>query len=92
MWSKEFFLESIQETGNLWNWEKKSNQYKNQKHRIIGVENGGALPTCHLFKQAKLKSDWYKITDTNDDIDADDKVKIESFLDKWKKEFVIQLV
>lgn len=92
MWSKDFFLETIQETGNLWSWEKKANQYENQKHRVIGVENGGVLPTCHLFKLAKLKSDWYKIVGTDDDIDADDKVKIESFLDKWKKEFVIQLV
>ena len=92
IWSKEFFLESIQETDNLWNWEFKSNKYVNQGHRIIGVENGGALPTCHLFKQAKLRSAWFKITDSNEDINSDDKIKIQSFLDKWKKEGVIQLV
>ena len=87
MWSKKFFLESIKNAKNLWDWERSGNA--NQKS-ILGISDG-VINTCHLFKHARLRSNWPVIVDSDKQINNDDKILIENFLSKWKSEGVIQL-
>ena len=87
MWSKKFFLESIKNATDLWDWERSGNT--NQKS-ILGVSKG-IINTCHLFKHARLRPDWPIIVDSKRSIQNEDRIIIEQFLKKWKSESVIQL-
>jgi hypothetical protein len=87
IWSKQFFLDSMQNAVSLWDWERSGN--KNQKS-ILGVKNG-VVDSCHLFKAATLRNAWSVIVDGKGRIDIEDETIINNFLKKWKSEKVIQL-
>ena len=91
MWEKEYFLKYLRNTSNLWEWELNPKQ-KYDGHRILGTIGKNIVQACHLFKKAKLKSNWFQDSESTDEAYDEDRLKIEEFLNKWKKEGVYQKI
>jgi hypothetical protein len=91
MWSKEYFMKYLHGTFNLWEWEL-DERSKRDGHRILGTIGANIVQACHLFKQSKLKANWFQDSEGLDEAYEEDKIVIQRFLDKWKKEEVPQLI
>ena len=91
MWSKEYFLKYLHGTNNLWEWEL-DQRCKHDGHRIVGTIGNNIVQACHLFKQGRLKSNWYQDSESSDEAYEEDKIVIEQLLDKWKVEGAPQLL
>jgi len=75
IWNKEYFLKYLTPSMNLWEWEiNGSSLSKNDGHEVLGTNNRYTINTCHIYKQGKIKSDWYEsVWDKN--IKIEDSVK-----------------
>ena len=63
IWNKEYFLKYLQESTDLWDWEvNASTKSINDGWRIVGSVPS-PIDYTHLFKQNKLRRDWYYSTE-----------------------------
>jgi len=74
MWSKDYFLKYFEKNMSLWSWEL-DESCKNDGHRVIGTSDKYVVKSCHLYKRGRLKSDWYKDSESSD-VMFDDDIKI----------------
>jgi hypothetical protein len=90
MFTKDYFLKHLKDASDIWDWELNSRS-KNDGHSVVGT-NYPVIQTIHLFKRAKLRKNWW-ISDFGDiNIFDDDKLVMDDFFSKWRKEKVIQLI
>tara|TARA_Y100001970_G_C14148503_1_gene811257 strand:+ start:743 stop:1471 length:729 start_codon:yes stop_codon:yes gene_type:complete len=89
IWSKEYFLKHLSPNGNLWTWER--GMYRDG-HKICGTNGKQVIQSVHLFKQMKLKGNWYQDVEGSDVMCDEDKKILENYISKWKDEGAPQLV
>ena len=82
MWNKEYFLKYLTPPMNLWEWEiNGSSLSKNDGYEVLGTNGRYAINTCHIYKQGKLKSNWYEsVWDKN--------IKIENSVKNYIKKII----
>ena len=68
-------LKYFKDKMNLWQWELDTS-CKNDGYRVIGTTNKYVVPSCHLYKQGNLKSDWWKDSESSDTMVAEDQIVI----------------
>ena len=71
MWEKSYFLKYMWDTMNLWEWELDTN-CMNDNHRVVGTDKKFILQACHLYRRGKLKSDWFKDSESTDTMFKED--------------------
>jgi len=61
IWNKEYFLKYLTPSMNLWEWEiDGSSLSKYDEYEIMGTNHKYTINTCHIYKQGKIKPDWYE--------------------------------
>ena len=79
MWSKEYFLKYLHGTSNLWEWET-DQKSKHDGDRVLGTIGANIIQACHLFKQCKLKDNWYQDSESDAEAYEEDKLIMKQFL------------
>jgi hypothetical protein len=84
MWNKKYFLKYLVPSMNLWDWEiNGSSLSKNDGFEVIGTNKKYAINACHIYKQGKLKSNWYEsVWDKSIKIEDSVKIYVKKIIEK----------
>tara|TARA_R100001126_G_scaffold95104_1_gene66532 strand:+ start:3259 stop:3969 length:711 start_codon:yes stop_codon:yes gene_type:complete len=79
IWSRDYFIKYLHGTSNLWEWELDT-RCKHDGHNILGTIGEHAIQACHLIKRGKLKSDWFKDSESDDVMYIEDRLAIKQLI------------
>lgn len=75
IWNKNYFTKYLASTDNLWDWEL-DDRCKFDGHVVLGSDRSYAIQACHLIKRGEIKAEWYKDSESSDEMFPEDIDKI----------------